>query len=264
MNAANFPHKDIHVVSKLSNHNFSKEWYEAASKNHFWMKWRLQAFLNQAYEHKIPLATRMTGVEIGCGEGVFCEQLEEISNWIIDGIELDYEALKKCKTKRGQLYYYDVLERNPQFKEKYDFIFLYDVLEHIHDTKPFIESCLFLLKPNGYLFVNTPALQKFHSAYDEAVGHVRRYNKAALENEFKPFHLNLVDIRYWGFNLLPFLAMRKLLTRKGQSNEEIFKKGFRPPSALINYILILLMKGETSVLKKPFLGTSVMAILKKI
>jgi len=36
------------------------------------------------------------------------------------------------------------------------------------------------LRPGGWLFVNVPALPALASAYDRAVGHLRRYTPASL------------------------------------------------------------------------------------
>ena len=56
-------------------------------------------------------------------------------------------------------------------------VVLFDVLEHIPDTQPFLSSVIRHIKLNGFLLINVPALQTLYSKYDETVGHVRRYNK---------------------------------------------------------------------------------------
>ena len=35
----------IEILSNPSTEDFSDEWYEIATENHFWLKWRLRVFL---------------------------------------------------------------------------------------------------------------------------------------------------------------------------------------------------------------------------
>ncbi len=146
----------IKVISRPSGYTFESKWYEIAGKTHFWMQWRLSAFLRQLQDAHLPLQECLTGVEIGCGHGVFRHQLEENTAWKVDGVELIWEALKQNEPGRGNLYLYDILEQKNDFKEYYDFIVLFDILEHIKDTRAFLDACLFHLKPEGYLFLNVP------------------------------------------------------------------------------------------------------------
>ncbi len=253
----------IQVISRPSNYSFESKWYEIADKTHFWMQWRLSAFLRQLRDARLPLAERLTGVEIGCGHGVFRQQLEENTAWKVDGVELILEALRKNERGRGNLYLYDVLEQKNEFKEHYDFIVLFDILEHIDDTRAFLDACLFHLKPGGYLFINVPALQWLMSPYDTAAGHFRRYDKKTLSAEFNTQNVDLIDMRYWGFSLLPAAICRKLTLPKNASSEETIRKGFHPPHPGINSFFQGLMSVETHLWTRPCRGTSLLAIARK-
>jgi 2-polyprenyl-3-methyl-5-hydroxy-6-metoxy-1,4-benzoquinol methylase len=50
-----------------------------------------------------------------------------------------------------------VLEKREEFRNQYDVAILFDVIEHIEPTRPFLEAVLFHLKPGGILLVNEPA-----------------------------------------------------------------------------------------------------------
>ncbi len=90
-------------------------------------------------------------------------------------------------------------------KEKYDTIFLLNVLEHISDDKMAINNCTFLLKPGGKLIVLTPAYPFLFSTLDKALGHYRRYRSKQLKGIFesnelvlqKNFHFNTIGIIAW-------------------------------------------------------------------
>lgn len=258
------PDTDITIISQPNDFTFIEQWYELADQNHFWMVWRLAAFLNQARSLKIPLDQPLRGMEIGCGHGVLRGQIEQHTVWTVDGTEIDLTSLKRNVKGRGQLFFYDILEQREQFKEKYDFLFLYDVLEHIEQTSPFLDSCAFMLKKTGLLFVNVPAIQTLFSPYDTAAGHYRRYSSKSLSAEFNKDKFKVLDVRYWGFSLVPVLMLRKLVLKDKLDPAEIIRSGFKPPHSLINSSFKGLMSLETSIVKRPPLGTSALAVLRKL
>ena len=61
-----------------------------------------------------------------------------------------------------------------------------DVLEHILADRQELELAAALLQPEGYIVVLAPAHSWLYSAFDEAVGHHRRYNKSALRDLTPP------------------------------------------------------------------------------
>lgn len=62
----------------------------------------------------------------------------------------------------------------------YDCILYVDVLEHIQDDARELEAASELLRTGGYLIVISPAHQWLYSAFDEAIGHYRRYSRGTL------------------------------------------------------------------------------------
>jgi SAM-dependent methyltransferase len=57
---------------------------------------------------------------------------------------------------------------------------LLDVVEHFNDPEPVLAEAARVVAPGGRLVVNVPAHQWLWSAFDEQVGHVRRYTRRAL------------------------------------------------------------------------------------
>ena len=198
-------------------------------------------------------------LEVGCGHGILRRQLEKNTKWTIDGVDLNMDGLKHCSSGRGELYFYNIFDRRKEFEGRYDFLILFDVLEHITDRKEFLQACRFHVKKNGFIFINVPALNSLYGAYDRAAGHVLRYDKKTLSKEIADCNFKAFDIRYWGFSLLPFLCMRNLMTLKDADPELIIQKGFKPPHETIHSLFKVMMHSEHAILKSPFLGTSVMA-----
>ncbi len=254
----------INIISDNNNFSFSgQEYYEYSNETHFWIKWRFKILMIIIRGLQIPIDEELLGFEIGCGNGILRNQLELATQWTIDGGDLDIEALRSNKEGKGSLFLYDIAERKEEFRNKYDFLVLYDVLEHIENPAQFLEACLFHLKKGGYLFINVPALENLMSGYDKANGHFRRYTKKSLEVELINIGLRLLDMRYWGFSLLPLLYLRKLLIPISKDYEQNIHKGFKPPNSLINNILKMSMNIETALFKRVLLGTSVSAVAIK-
>ena len=113
-------------------------------------------------------------MDVGSGMSNFAEKIERNSNFTVDQFDIDKKLFEKKVITKGKFYLYDVNSKEIKFKNKYDIIFLMDVLEHIEDDKTFFNNLEFYLKHDGKIIINVPSLQIFYSKYDIAVGHYRR------------------------------------------------------------------------------------------
>ncbi len=251
------------LSTPLKNYYFPFEWYELGEAKHFWFTWRFCSFLHFVRFLRIPLDVPFKGLEVGCGTGILRQQIEQATHWIVDGTDLSMDALELCYTGRGQTFFYDIHDRHRSFQETYDFVILFDVLEHIQETTYFLESLFYHLKPCGWIFINVPALMPLFSNYDRAQQHFRRYDKKMMRQEFSFNASKIHDMRYWGFSLIPLLLIRKLLLSYKTSSKTIIHRGFKVPADWINTWLLKLMAIETSLIKPPPLGTSLMVAATK-
>ena len=258
--------ESVEIISQIQDHSFIESWYDLTDASHFWFNWRMVAALRQLNDLGVPLKSELRALEVGCGTGVLREQFEAASNWVVDATDLDHAALSKARPSRGRTMYYDIFEEVEELKEAYDVLILFDVLEHIQNTKPFIRSLLKHLKPGGLLLINVPAMQPLYSDYDKVAGHMKRYSKRSLREEFIDFNLKIEEMRYWGFTMLPILFVRKLLLMilKNQSTDQIIQRGFRPPNAFTNSAFKRIMRAETAILPKPLVGSSLLMVGRKL
>ena len=253
---------EVKILSPHSDLSFVSGWYELASDSHFWMAGRLAAVLRQFKNNGIPVDKDLKGLEIGCGEGVLRAQLEKHSRWTIDGCDLDLASLKNNPSARGEVFLYDIFQRAGFLHHHYDFIILFDVIEHIEDVPAFMDASLFHLKSGGFVFINVPALHSLYSNYDTVVGHHRRYDKGMMTEQLTKCGLEILHLNYWGLSFLPMLQLRKRLLRNADP-DTVVQKGFRPPGAIMNAILKGMIRLEVSLMPDPVLGTSLMAIARK-
>ena len=248
----------IEFLSPPEPSEFPAEWYALSDVGHFWFEWRLRAFLGQARDVGLPLGRPLSVLDVGAGSGVLRDQLEARTEWTVDIADLNAPALRQARRGRGRTLCYNVLAPDPVLLGRYDAVLLFDVLEHIAETRPFVEAVVRHLRPGGHLLVNVPAGQWLFGPYDVAAGHVRRYDKVTLPAEFRGTELDIRDVRYWGLSLVPLLAMRKLLVRAAASKDDCVRHGFEPPNRLVHGVLRGLLRAETSVLHRPLLGSSVL------
>ena len=258
----------IEVISNAKTISFADEWYEYTSESHFWFQWRFKVMLQQIKELDLPINKKLKVLEVGSGTGLLRKQVESVTSWIIDGADLNIEALLQAKQGRGKNILYDVFDESELLLEAYEIVILFDVLEHIKETKPFIKSVLRHIKPGGLLLINVPAFQSFYSSFDEVMGHFRRYNKKSLIDEFKDFNLEVVDIRYWGLSMLLLLVLRKaLMMALKLKKADTVRLGFNFPGPLASFFqnsLRAIMYLETTVFSAPPLGTSILMASRKL
>ena len=253
----------VEVLSDAQSSPFVDAWFDLATPDHFWFRWRLRATWRLLAGSDLSRSTPLRALEVGCGTGVLRAQLEAETVWSVDGADLDRSALENVPAGRGRVLFYDLHDRLERFREAYDLIILYDVLEHVVDTRPFIDSLLYHLKPGGHLLLNVPALPWLFGRYDEAAGHERRYDKRSLAAEFRGLDVEICDMRYWGLSLVPVVMLRKLASRSHGQRDAVIQRGFQPPGKIVHGLLKCVMRAEDALLRRPPFGSSLLLLARK-
>ena len=145
---------DIIHLSRPQGVSMEEQYFDLIQLDHFWSVRRFNVLqklagplLNPGHDF----------CDIGCGNGLLQKQLERHGILKVDGIDLCLPALQHNVSGSGNLYYYDILEQNPELLGKYDTVFLLDVLEHIDDDRRFLRSAAAHLKKGGHMIINVPA-----------------------------------------------------------------------------------------------------------
>lgn len=251
--------KQIEVLSPPEEVSMANEWFELANPDHFWMQWRFNVIKSGLAEFP-NLLTQEKFLEIGCGNGCFLEQCQEIGARL-DGCDLNYAALEKIKNTKESIFVYNIFDRNKLMLNKYRGVFLLDVIEHIDKEDDFFKAALDHILPGGYVVINVPALNLLFSKYDVVAGHKRRYSKADVLSLFQRHKVQPLIISYWGLLLLPIAIIRKIYLRFIPQHQ-IIDAGFKS-GAFVNAVFKLIMKVELVLFKRPIIGTSIFAIGRK-
>ena len=90
-----------------------------------------------------------------------------------------------------------------------DLVVAFDVLEHLPDDHGAAAEVLRVLRPGGRFLVAVPADQRLWSAHDEAVGHVRRYDRDELVRVLEGAGFTVAAVRSWNVLLRPVVALRR-------------------------------------------------------
>jgi hypothetical protein len=254
---------EYEVLSTIATHQFPERLFEIMPDDHFWVRSRFRVFLQETQRLQIDLTHRQLGLDIGCAHGVVQRQLAAVSAWSADGCDLSVAGLTQNSGHSNRVLYYNILDRRSELREGYDFMIIFDVLEHIKDTKTFLEAAIFHLKKGGYVFLNVPAMQSLYSKFDEVLGHVRRYDSRLLSQHLADAGLDVLSVRYWGLTMIPIIYLRALLVSFASDADKILKLGFKPPSRLMAAVLSGLLSLETSVSRSPAIGTCLLAVAQK-
>jgi len=248
--------RHIEYLSPAKAVAMADEWYDCSDLEHFWIQWRFQYVMK--YKQYLPPANEAV-LEIGCGHGLVREQLETYLNYTVDACDLNETGVMKAKPGKGRLFVYDVYDRHPGLYRKYSAIYLMDVIEHIESATSFLDACFYHLKPGGAVLINVPAMNLLFSRYDILQGHVCRYNKRMMRQLMERVGLEIMDMTYWGFPMVPILFLRKYYLNF-VSDRVIIETGFKPPNPVIHRIFHMLRRLEIWNPITPPLGTSLMAV----
>lgn len=124
-------------------------------------------------------------LEVGFGDGGFTNQIvKNVANIErIISIEPSATILGLYNNRYNLPDYVTVTGDNlfdvtPDSYGLFDTIVLTHVLEHIENDREALTHLHSLLKPEGKVLIEVPALQSLFSVHDKLLGHFRRYNKS--------------------------------------------------------------------------------------
>ena len=171
--------------------------YEDLQKNNSWY------YAKDRWEHRkgIELINQDDIVlEIGCGDGVFLEIMKKKGVHDTEAIELNESAVTQLQ-KAGYNIHNETIEKfAPKHKEQYDVVCFFQVLEHIHDIKSFLDGALLTLKKGGRMIIAVPHNNPYLLRYDVnhtlnlPPHHAGLWNQEAFENLQKFFNISLTHL----------------------------------------------------------------------
>jgi SAM-dependent methyltransferase len=140
-------------------------------------------------------------LEVGCGRGAFGARLAASYNYV--GVEPDQESWRVAKERIGAVGRGEVRNVSAEALagQTFDLVCAFEVLEHIEDDAGALAEWLTLVRPGGWLMLSVPAHQRRFGAWDEVVGHFRRYDPAGITRMLTDAGCSQVSVRLYGFPL---------------------------------------------------------------
>lgn len=113
-----------------------------------------------------------------------------------------------------------------EWRDAFDYVFAFDVLEHIEDDVGAVAAWRSWLRPGGTLLLSVPARMKLWTAGDEWAGHFRRYEREQLIQLLEASGFEIEVFECYGFPLtnlterLSAKAYRKLTLHQQGTDED--------------------------------------------
>ena len=248
----------------------------AIEDRHFWFRSRNQLISNiiQKYSPQQPdiQSAKIKGMEIGCGTGNVLKYVQtKFPSQNIFGVDLFLEGLYFAQSRGAVNLVQADIYQSP-FSSGFNWIGLFDIIEHLDDDVEVLQKISGLLNPEGKLFISVPAFPVLWSYFDVAGKHKRRYTTKSLQAALNRAGLELEFASYTNVMVFPMLWFLRRVLQGGKvpetlSEEELDSKTNSELRIIpvINEIVafILWIEGKLIQLgvKMPF-GTSLIAVAK--
>jgi SAM-dependent methyltransferase len=120
-------------------------------------------------------------LEVGCGHGQALAgvrmALPEADIWATDIL---LRSLAIARQAEPEVNFFQASALNLPFREEFDCVGMYDVVEHLDDDRAVFAEVVRTLRPGGRLVVTVPQHRFLWSETDVEARHLRRYTRASL------------------------------------------------------------------------------------
>lgn len=182
--------------------------------NHY-LLWNLSLF---------PIKKQKKILDLGCGSGLYFHEIMrykpqaylavDYSDKFLSELEKQFENQKNCMSRKIDLLSQNVADHLKGYK--FDYVFCFDVLEHINDERQFLNNVHSIMTTceSGYLFLRVPALQAIYGENDKAIGHYRRYSVESIKKILGDCSFKIEMIRYQNMiGIVPWYIIGNILKR---------------------------------------------------
>lgn len=101
----------------------------------------------------------------------------------------------------------------------FDYLFAFEVLEHIEEDRKVLSDWMTYLRPGGRILISVPAHARKYGRSDELVGHVRRYEKGQLRRLLEDAGAEDVRIVNYGY---PITELTRSLSNRLVRNDRSY------------------------------------------
>ena len=249
--------------------SYDPVWYQELAgleAGNFWFcaRNRLISWLAQRY-----LPANGIYLEVGCGTGFVLQMLHKaFPAWRIFATEAQPEGIQFAQKRVPvDVSFFQMDSCAIPFRDEFDAIGAFDVIEHIPDDVAAIGQIHSALKRDGFFILSVPQHMFLWSKYDEAGCHFRRYSTDELEGKLKAAGFSILVSTSFNSLLLPLMMMSRAL-KKGRAGAQVDVLDELRLSSAVNLGLSAILKIEFMLirfgLRFPFGGSRIVVAQKKV
>lgn len=162
-----------------------------------------------------------TFLEIGCGTGFVLSGIRSaLPSAQLSGSEIFSAGLAFAAKRVPSARFYQMDARNIPFREHFDVIGAFDVLEHIDEDEAVLDEVRKALRPGGGFLMSVPQHPALWSQQDERAFHVRRYTAGDLRRKLEAAGFEVVRMTSFVSLLLPMMFASRLRMRECTADTE--------------------------------------------
>jgi SAM-dependent methyltransferase len=182
----------------------------------FWFRSRNE-LIAWAIDTCFPQATSM--LEVGCGTGFVLQDVRRRRPRMrLAGGDPFASGVALARRRLPGVPIYLMDGRRVPFRDEFDLVGAFDVLEHIAEDDRALAEARAALRPGGGLVVTVPQHPWLWSAADESAHHVRRYTRRGLLAALREAGFEPLRVTSFVSLPLPLLAGSRMLHRRGSAD----------------------------------------------
>lgn len=150
----------------------------ALEERNYWFRSRNRLIVWALRRHFAELRSYL---EVGCGTGCVLSAVEGAFPAVSAlGSEIHLAGLEQAARRLQRTSLVQMSAASMPFRDEFDVIGCFDVLEHIDDDAAVLAQCFLAVRRGGGLLLTVPQHPSLWSAADEYARHVRRYRRSEI------------------------------------------------------------------------------------
>ena len=221
--------------SRLADQEAGNFWFQSRNRLLIW-----------ALRQYFPKAEKF--LEVGCGTGFVLSGLKQaFPNLVMSGSEVFSDGLSFAAARLPQVELFQMDARRIPFRDEFDVIGAFDVLEHIKQDEEVLAQMHQATRKGGGILITVPQHRFLWSPVDEFARHVRRYETRELRDKVSRAGFSVVRLTSFVSFLLPLLIASRFKQR--MTGEEVDPSAEFNMSNLLNTMLEKILDAERTVIR---------------
>ena len=252
----------------VQNDDFNPKFFQLmveVEPEHFWFVSRNNILGDVLRKY---FATPVQVLEVGCGTGFVLSGMRiAFPQAKLSASDIYTEGLAYAARRVPDAFLFQMDARHVPFREEFDLIGAFDVLEHIEEDETVLAQLFQVCKAGGGLALTVPQHRWLWSRMDDFAHHKRRYTREELHEKLKRAGFRVEYTTSFISLLLPLMLAARLLRKPaGTGMEQQMDVAGLSIGKLTNGVLSMVMALERGLLhiglRFPF-GGSLLVIAKK-